>query len=813
MTALIHRARIAAVVALLAAGCSADLPFYDPLGAREPDEPCAADADCGGRRCDPVLLGCVDCLSDKDCAAADRCTAGACVSRDGACRSDADCASPPGACWDARGHCGADATCTYTAATTGAPCDDGDACTASDRCDGRGACKAGQPTACDDANPCTTDGCDPATGCTKTTLDDGTTCGPGSAQCAGGACVCAAGGVEDDCSDGVDGDCDGKLDCEDPDCADQACNDGKDCTAADTCEGTRCVGVSIDDTCRTDNPCLDAVGSCDEGTGACKFTPKLRGTPCDDGNACTRTTTCDGAGSCGGGIATTCETAPAGGCLVGAGSCDPQSGACVYERKPGGSTCDDRNPCSFGETCDTDGVCGNPTSGPDCSTPPSACAEFAGTCNASGQCNWRPRTAGAVCRPANGVCDAEEKCDGVTLDCPADRVLPLGESCRPVAGTCDIAEACDGTSRACPADAFRAANAPCRNAVNSCDQAEVCSGTAAACPDDAKAPVTKVCRPSTGPCDAPDTCDGTNDACPAEDRRFGTDVECRPAAGLCDVAEKCDGTSINCGADLVVPKNTLCRPMVIAGDLTTCDLEDVCDGASKQCVDGLRPAGSACRTQATPCGGSCSGQSNICPGAAAFRKSCREYSECNPNAASGNYWIDPDGAAGPIAPLEVFCDYDSALPTDPQPGTGTKGYTLYKITSAALANDQRAYVAACQAVGMDIVVPRTDSHRARIQAWNGGVIPNIVNILPNAKGSPYTLNWRARCKGNVACNDALPRYLTGYSYTCANYEPSGDNQADSRLYRGDNSCTWGSWNDADYSMAIPGWVICSPNDL
>jgi len=55
------------------------------------------------------------------------------------------------------------------AASFGAPCDDGDACTTNDFCNGS-SCRSGQSRNCDDSNPCTVDSCDPVVGCISTRI-------------------------------------------------------------------------------------------------------------------------------------------------------------------------------------------------------------------------------------------------------------------------------------------------------------------------------------------------------------------------------------------------------------------------------------------------------------------------------------------------------------------------------------------------------------------------------------------------------------------------------------------------------------------
>src|SRR5262249_40500533 len=67
-----------------------------------------------------------------------------------------------------------------------------------------GACVAGTPLNCDDANPCTADACNPMAGCQHTPAANGTACGAGNACTLGDTCqagVCA-GGAAVNCDDG-----------------------------------------------------------------------------------------------------------------------------------------------------------------------------------------------------------------------------------------------------------------------------------------------------------------------------------------------------------------------------------------------------------------------------------------------------------------------------------------------------------------------------------------------------------------------------------------------------------------------------------
>jgi fibronectin type 3 domain-containing protein len=128
------------------------------------------------------------------------------------------------------------------------------------------------------------------------------------------------------------------------------------------------------------------------------------------------------------------------------------------------------------------------------------------------------KPAGTVCRAAAGLCDVAESCDGMSADCPADKLAVAGTECRAAAGDCDIAETCSGTSGDCPVDGFKQAGTVCRAAAGLCDVAESCTGSTAACPIDSMAPAITVCRASTdgNRCDPEETCTGSGASCPAD---------------------------------------------------------------------------------------------------------------------------------------------------------------------------------------------------------------------------------------------------------------------------------------------------------
>jgi len=110
----------------------------------------------------------------------------------------------------------------------------------------------------------------------------------------------------------------------------------------------------------------------------------------------------------------------------------------------------------------------------------------------------------------NGIIECGEECDEGTANgtagscCTATCTLKTaGTECRPAAGICDKAEDCDGASATCPPDAKR--TDVCRPAVDACDAAESCSGTSNTCPPDLP-------KPDDTPCDDGDQCT-TGDVC------------------------------------------------------------------------------------------------------------------------------------------------------------------------------------------------------------------------------------------------------------------------------------------------------------
>jgi hypothetical protein len=378
----------------------------------------------------------------------------ACTAGD-TCRADGVCAGAPVTCVDDPGPCGArracngTETCTVTWPEAGGACDDGDACTFSDRCDGLGSC-AGTGLSCQsDPGTCGAQrSCNGTSACSVTWPGAGTSCDDGEACTYADRCdgfgICR--GTRITCEDDP-GACGARRSCNGTAaCAvtwpgtGTTCNDGQPCTFADHCDGAgNCLGTAIQ--CPNDPGPCGAQRACD-GTAQCAVSWPGASVPCDDGQLCTYGDRCDGAGHCSG-TAISCQSDPAvcgirrtcngtdtctvamagpettcaadGICIVnyrcdGAGQCVgalrdcndrnpctfdfcfpfPFIGGCFHE--PQDAACSDNDPATIGDAC-VNGVC----------VPGARCP--------SGSCDW---TRGETCSSCPSDCGA---CPSTEVNC------------------------------------------------------------------------------------------------------------------------------------------------------------------------------------------------------------------------------------------------------------------------------------------------------------------------------------------------------------------------------------------------------------
>jgi hypothetical protein len=206
-----------------------------------------------------------------------------------------------------------------TGREAGALCDDGNACTVEDRCDGAGACVSGAALECEGA--CDTGTCDPSSGCVRTpaggACDDGDLCTVGDSCTAAGECLTGSPrSCEGEC---LTGECQRLVGCL-PLPSTTACDDDDACTEEDRCSGVdeRCLGgpgvVCADD----DDPCTLPV--CDAEIG-CTIEPAADGTQCETVDACRGPATCID-GGCDPGPAIVCDD----GDVCTDDACDPLGG-------------------------------------------------------------------------------------------------------------------------------------------------------------------------------------------------------------------------------------------------------------------------------------------------------------------------------------------------------------------------------------------------------------------------------------------------------------------------------------------------------
>jgi len=186
--------------------------------------------------------------------------------------------------------CVAAVGCTIRPKTDGIGCEDGNACTINDVCNG-GAC-VGATLSCDDGNACTDDTCDRVSGCVH--VDNAVSCDDGNACtvddiCDGGVCGGAPLGCNDDnvCTDDS---CDPASGCVHTSNT-LPCDDSSACTNPDTCAGGICGGALLK--CNDGNVCTD--DTCDPASGCVHVNNTA---PCDDGDPATVGDACDGAGKC-----------------------------------------------------------------------------------------------------------------------------------------------------------------------------------------------------------------------------------------------------------------------------------------------------------------------------------------------------------------------------------------------------------------------------------------------------------------------------------------------------------------------------------
>lgn len=315
----------------------------DGSGSLNIDWDCDGKTDCNGSSC----------TSDAMCGSG-FCVSGICC--DSACNTPTQCRGA--------GVCGT-GTCTYPVAT-GVSCDDGNACTTGDKCDAQAVC-AGTVKSCNTPGQCETGPgtCNASSGACEYTpqpttkaCDDGNACTSGEKCNGSGVC---AGGTAKTCNTPPNAQCyAGTGTCSpptgncgyDPLPATTACNDGNACTSGELCNGSGTCAGGTAKTCDTppNAQCYASTGTCNTSSGDCSYAPKSSSTACSDGKACT-SDLCDGAGTC----VSTVSCTPPNECKKTDPTCAPD-GSCqfVVDTTKVGKVCHESGNTG---TCAQDGTC------------------------------------------------------------------------------------------------------------------------------------------------------------------------------------------------------------------------------------------------------------------------------------------------------------------------------------------------------------------------------------------------------------------------------------------------------------------------
>lgn len=452
--------------------------------------------------------------------------------------------------------------CMASPATNGTACNDSNACTQVDTCQG-GACTGGSPVVCVASDQCHTLGvCSSASGvCSNPTKADGS-----------------------------------------------SCNDSNACTQTDTCQTGVCTGASPV-TCAAPDPCHGA-GACNPVNGVCSYPSKADGTACSDSNACTQTDSCQG-GVCTGSNAVTCSLPDQ--CHA-AGTCNPATGSCSNPPKPDGAACNDSNPCSQTDSCQA-GVCtgSNPVACPAIDQ-----CHLAGTCSsATGLCSSPVKPNGSACNDGNSCTQTDTCqagiCTGTTsVACAAPDQCHTAGTCVPATGVCSYpakapGSICDDGNPCTQTDTCQAGACTGASPVV-CAPADLCH-TAGACN-----PINGICSYPTKPngtvctdynaCTLTDTCQagvctGSNPvvcSLPDQCHVAGT---CNPVTGVCSNPLKADGAMCDDGnacSQTDTCKTGTCtgaNPVVCAA-LDTCHAAGTCDAVSGKCSNPVKPDNSVC---------------------------------------------------------------------------------------------------------------------------------------------------------------------------------------------------------------------------
>ncbi|MEQ9651742.1 MAG: fibrinogen-like YCDxxxxGGGW domain-containing protein [Sandaracinaceae bacterium] len=559
-------------------------------------------------------------------------------------------------------------------------------------------------------------------------------------------------------------------------------------------------------------PCLNG-GTCDDSSGtiSCICAPGYEGdlcevdiddcadAPCQNDGTCIDEVdgfTCD----CPDGWAgDTCEEeiedCDPNPCMNG-GTCDDSSGVPVCTCPAGfdGSICNvdidecDPDPCLNGGAC-SDGIdsftCACPPGyvGATCETDVDDCASA--PCLNGGTCTDGVDSFTCACAPGYiGV-----TCETDVDDCASGPCLN-GGTCTDGVDSYTCACAPGYTGATCETDIDDCAPNPCLNGGSCTDGVDsyTCS-----CAAGYTGPTcsTNIDDCSPNPCLNGGSCtDGVDSfmcACPAgyTGPTCGTNVDdCAPNpclnGGTC--TDGVDSYTCSCAAGYSGP--------TCSTNIDDCSPNPCLNGGT--CTDGVDSFTCACAGGYT--GPTCS--------TAPSRRSCLEILNAGESTGSGTYMIDVD-AGGPLAPISVYCD----MVTD------GGGYTYHALTGTGVSTTRRTEANSCQALGMDMVVLRSEAqYNALIAEYPVQTYFRTVPGLYGTVRANYT-SCAMNSESNSACSTDW-RAIDGGFWWLRNgrySEPNGDYTVDCWLGT-DGQFPHQRFNDGNCGYATGTSYICSTND-
>ncbi len=498
-----------------------------------------------------------------------------CKSIDDSCKTNADCSKLKLGQCDVAWVCNKKDQVCEALPKLADPCDDNNPCTVDDLCID-GAC-LGYDAPCQDDNPCTIDTCDILTGCkhndaVNVACDDGEDCTVGD-SCAGGTCKGGENACDCDekdpksCNKFDDGDlCNGTLACKAGSCVvaegtavtcgKGVCISTKEKSAL-ACEKAGKIWIPGTKKCHdplTKSPvknagaCEKAKGTwqennacrksmCFASSGACEMKLKVSGTPCVDGNACTKADQCWG-GLCDGDLISCDDKNP---CTVDV--CHKKKG-CLFA--PATLPLGKKKPCDDGDACTNpggldaceDGQCVGVNSC-ECKNDGDCAGKGLNKCTGTykcdlvaNKCKVDPKTLVVCNENAEGPC-AVNACDDATGKC---KITWKNEG-----ALCDDGNACSLEDKCAPGGK----KLTCKGKKNGCNDGNFCT--------------TDACHPKFGctnfnnsnPCNDDNPCT-TDDKC--------VDGKCWPGANKCqcftdkecaylNIGNLCQGT-YKCNQDI-----------------------------------------------------------------------------------------------------------------------------------------------------------------------------------------------------------------------------------------------------------------------